>query len=1362
MTSPAADSFDVEIIASPNVRAGLEHARLHRQFKRNRRVYRCHLSEWPQESQQCDKLRSAHLHVVIVDSARGMPDHFVRNLLKEASDPNKSPIKRLLAFGWLPLNDHNGNARPAIKTQPRLRPLFDTFEPEYIRLPASVRQIKTEIASALSREVQSESAPVRIAGITRYLLDRIAGLWSAFYHGGQSDAVNHGLGTFRALLSDVPDETYQRRNAANVVTRAVEYLSEGYGSTTLRDRLLIWLDASGESVSKDSVVSTLDSCAKLLKDWPSHIQGSVRAHALGNIARLQKDAQAIIVALKSPSSANPRDVVECIGRLLAAISEARQRMRPFRMSKTSSTVPGTLTGPDARVLLVENDCWHWLPVLKWLLEHGGIDAIHISPDGKKLCGYLGNRDPKSGGNPPRCCMECEATSPPNPAGEPFQEWLNRYDVVLMDVFLPQQMPEGEFPGLGIAETIKNRDRHLPVLVWTSSLDPIPAAHARLHDGYLFKKTLNIHELHANILRLATHRRAYRDFTLLHPVFNENIQTPILRQAAQRVAEFCMDYLDAFHALDVSYFRYFNDHGTKHSLRILDNMAKLISTKLPWPLGEQPRAESQSAHERLVEYDLFLLYCAAFAHDIGMFPKPDDRPSRSTGAQTPEICFTYGESEERRRNHAFESFHIIRNWSEQWWSGYEDDQGDASWKERIKKAHPGWSAALATVCRLDGLDVDLHALAASNPNMRVELAAILHKGDAEAFATTEGLIRNGSSIRLGDVWERLAFCAAILRLADVLDCDRRRVPPPFIRKDPRVPPKQLREYLKHQLVPWVQIGLDCVTIMIYGSPAATARSAVELAYQKYWSGQLSHVELRAKVDEHLEEHGNPLSTQLAEQVNELSAWRRICDQCADWGLAIIADVWLSVSEVARTWDWRIGQYAVAQGRPEVLSESLRVEQGDLYAQEDLPQMTGDQLTDTDKELIGQIVRDTSRMHVECLKAGYSGCRVYLITPTLKTGPHLVPKVVKIGKYEELETELYRYRAYAAPHLGPQAILGPMELYACRGRGALVGTFAPSREEPLPQSMHDLYKITDIGTLRGWIDHLFRDLLRVRQNFVETNADHPWQDRHVAIGDWRDDLAERLARSLFVSRLDFKESGIAERVIEELGPLLVLSDAETRRAFKSAEEWWQKRATGKRGTDISDNLWPAWRDLTCVRTALGKSPFLTAGSSKLAIIHGDLNWRNVLVTPTGPGRADRLVLIDYANTGPGMRFADFAKFESVLKFEVAPPREHPDVERWIAQERIALENVRLVPPPLGRADKRYDCWRNIRLRAKDLLCGNEEEELRLSYLAALLHFSVAVLAYYPLKVDNPTLSREMALRCAVLYMEALFRSKLTSAE
>ena len=147
---------------------------------------------------------------------------------------------------------------------------------------------------------------------------------------------------------------------------------------------------------------------------------------------------------------------------------------------------------------------------------------------------------------------------------------------------------------------------------------------------------------------------------------------------------------------------------------------------------------------LSEYEDFLLKCSAWLHDIGMLGREGE------DIYNPEVC-----NRIRDEHHKRSAEYIRERWRK---IGLSDE------KE---------ATIIQWICYAHSSKVDIN------------------KVPEETHIAGENV--------------RTRFLAALLRLADALDCGKDRLPPEDYRRLPQIPQESLKEYWKHEIVEKVEIN-----------------------------------------------------------------------------------------------------------------------------------------------------------------------------------------------------------------------------------------------------------------------------------------------------------------------------------------------------------------------------------------------------------------------------------------------------------------------------------------------------------------------------------------------------------------------------
>jgi CheY-like chemotaxis protein len=369
----------------------------------------------------------------------------------------------------------------------------------------------------------------------------------------------------------------------------------------------------------------------------------------------------------------------------------------------------------------------------------------------------------------------------------LRQTLLRYDLLLLDVFLP-----GGITGPDLLEDLRRQVNWLPVIVWTSSLSSQLAASAALHNGYLFKKTSSIKELSETFAAWLPVGNARRNYSLLNPLFDHAIISPGLRKVAVDFTLWCLKLLDAFHAVDKGYMKYFNDHGGRHVVALLNILEQLLR---PLIMDGFPVENDAEKAAKIGEEELLALYLAVLCHEFGMFPLNE----------TSFDNLNESDLKARRARHALVSFLTL--------------MGRNKVARELKDLIAGLKQARPTVHALTAVISAYHSRFLS-----LERGAFTHLDKdrqacdrlSSAEQTDLGEALNVARGELGKHLESARKMSALFRFADAIEMDASRVPAPFLLNATERKPRQNREDLKRQLTQSVQIEDGCVSIR-FNSP-----------------------------------------------------------------------------------------------------------------------------------------------------------------------------------------------------------------------------------------------------------------------------------------------------------------------------------------------------------------------------------------------------------------------------------------------------------------------------------------------------------------------------------------------------------------
>lgn len=1014
-------------------------------------------------------------------------------------------------------------------------------------------------------------------GLGDYWTKLLSECWAPFHHGGRSDLTNEGLGCIRALATekigpgplsseawnqlagalnapaDEPPAELQRwRACISSLMETVYPLARAMGGNEMSPQLRYELSTRVPCLAPSDDGRPLSGILEMLDSVVGN-RGNCTNELPNTIDRLLAISSALGRSL-------PRGDKRCIrdGETTAARAE---------LAQLGNRIDGR------RVLIVDDTPEPWLPLFRLMAAHLGV-ALDFSLDGEQIIGST--RD----------------------AELSLFSRLHYYGAVVVDIRLNDSSTD---TGLAVAQTIRERRPSLPVIIWSSTDDPSVLAGLRLANGFVLKKTLSLtgHDGFFPLLEQALEQhRVHATAELLNVGFDQVIRCEFLRRACDCVAQEAMDWLAAFQALDDRYFRFFSDHGIKHSIHVLDNLRALFESIFPGA-EEHDLARGSNGPERLVSNDgscltqwgIALLYAAAFAHDMGMFP---DKSDVESWAEQPRE-----DLERRRKFHAFHSAEWVENRESRFTGQLLNDARASAFLKDLR---------LVCLSHWEGISPD------SVCSLRT--IADYVSGDAPPKDRMDELANGLTPKR---VWE-LVKLGKLLALADAFDCDYRRVPPEFVRVDLNARPSDYHHWLSHMAVGRCDISRGTITLSLAHCPEACAGPQ---------SGEDAFEHLEIAFLDYANWYNTKSSRECVSKVASAYAVQKLVDELAVFRAVMNGDGLMERWEFAQLLRPRENGNKL----PSSLELSLDTQAATLlgsFIDELHPskrvdssvaeKMQSIQCEPDDVVLVSSMFGSTAPAHagkIRELGGGYSGSRVYVVTGPSDT-PAQQPRVVKTDEVHAIEEELRRYRKLAAMHVPAIHLIGDADFFEFRGRGAYVGAL--------------------VGGVGG------ADTLRKLQ------ASHP-------------DLVPIAIRRLLEEVLL-----CGRQVISDANTLATRFPA----TGPSAERWCEalNRAT-KNANNHPEPRYPC--DFLCRLDHIcaqlvgsgNKLPDTVCEAIKVqAIIHGDLNWQNVLVTIDGSEPASQTVrdlyLIDFQKFGPGMQLLDHAKLETDLLLHVCPPCTMDDVE------------------------------------------------------------------------------------------------------
>lgn len=597
---------------------------------------------------------------------------------------------------------------------------------------------------------------------------------------------------------------------------------------------------------------------KLFNDFKNQVCGAIKAEPplygeLGHLLCLRVDELS-----SSLEQNNPKQLQRLIEQLMELVTECRslaQASTPCANVVPSLATPNepyTPIPPDEklqrRILVIDDDVESWFAVLDRLAGRLGPDVdVHVSKD---FAGFATRLKDRLSGSCPK---------------QPVLQSLADYDLILLDIYLDKQSATG----IRWLSEIRTRILHVPILLWTTSTDRDLPAQASLANGYIFKKSATIDDIEKTIRTWLDAGRSQRLWSLPHPFFDHALRTPEIRVVALAFTKWTLRYMDCFHAVDHFYFRYFNDHGGRHILGILDVASKLLRPFLFAPEDNSPLSLNKDIREK----QICCLYLAVLCHEFGMFPIV----SHETGSlkefhgQSPSGDEAWNTMEAMRKLHAVRGMLMLH--SNDTSATTYDVRGLSRYQVLAKEAvgEDGWATVavlvgyhqrcltLTSTIDDDYLKEDRLATANDPPNVDKSAGKTLDEcagkyngkkapnGDLpdwllkrQVFTISSRAWQKANANNLFSVGALRRLCA-LMRFADALDVDHTRVPAEFLLDDKTSRrPYQEMEDAKRQVVEDVAIDSGRISFKFsVEEPSETTETTLMALIMKgvaFWSSE----------------------------------------------------------------------------------------------------------------------------------------------------------------------------------------------------------------------------------------------------------------------------------------------------------------------------------------------------------------------------------------------------------------------------------------------------------------------------------------------------------------------------------------------
>jgi hypothetical protein len=345
------------------------------------------------------------------------------------------------------------------------------------------------------------------------------------------------------------------------------------------------------------------------------------------------------------------------------------------------------------------------------------------------------------------------------------------------------------------------------------------------------------------------------------------------------------------------------------------------------------------------------------------------------------------------------------------------------------------------------------------------------------------------------------------------------------------------------------------------------------------------------------------------------------------------------------------------------------------------------SDIDYDLVERLFRDCQKAWLHPLPGGFSGSLVFRVDSWDRQGVPQQPMVLKLGLHRKIKAEERNYRRFVQRPIGSTGVLMGDEYEG--ERGAILFTYARmSRGKAL--TFEEFYSDAGRNTadnVAAVIGEVFQNALQPWLEGSRPNTHSRLYQTYSLVEDWN-----KICQA--VSDLGFALGADYFDCLERRFP----------NPLKETQEWFEVR-----------------RDRECI--------------TRDAIIHGDLNSRNILIDSNR-----NVFIIDFAKTRWSHLLRDFCKLEAEIKFCLTRLYHNEDIEQAVALETElllatneepfetleSLLNVNPVEntnPHLERARRSVVALRQIASHAMGLQVTEPAEQ----YYLGLLHYTLDTLRY-----------------------------------
>ncbi len=708
--------------------------------------------------------------------------------------------------------------------------------------------------------------------------------------------------------------------------------------------------------------------------------------------------------------------------------------------------------------------------------------------------------------------------------------LDDIDLIICDYFLNENGEE-KYGDVWLKEKVLSRDTDIPVVFWTSSMNPNVIKSTIIGSEVFFKKKLVLNKFKETVDRLINERRSKKYYPLYNSFFNQKIKNEEYRKRIYHIYLQASRRLESFFGQS-KYHAVFNAHGLIHIQRVIDNLATLIK----YVIAE----ESDFFNEK----DYVIVYLAALLHDLGMIPDEYDEK------------IEFQSFRKLREEHCLRIFKWINN-------------------DKINKR-----LELKSEYRLDSFPIECL-------KEKIAFLTLYHDANYDFSKFPESSFKSicsyNKSLKINycvinqiKTDNNLKVLSGLLALADKMDYGKTRTPVQPIRKSNFRSLRDEFEYTKNEVIKNCEIKLENGT-----------KKGAKIIFNLDFNSVKSTIKAKEDLFDKFKREG------ISKEIDKVL----INDKGMD---LIVTDLQNELKEKS----WANIKQAFSNSGNHFLKTIDLVIKGNgnlgLNREIDLPEknnkikITCKVSLDWQEEALMNYIFKPNKyqsLSIEKISEGFSGAKVFYVKDiSIKTYNnqkdfyHGQNKFLKIGKYDKIHKEVKNYKNIAVTYLPPKSTIGHIEEYKYLDYGGYIGSIIEDDDSTVTSLEKFLKK--DLSLINNYI----KKSLEIFYNNIK-----PIKDKDNVI-------------KFYTNLINAKKNKILEKKSQTDG-----------------EKYYLKYL----------------KKFETILNIINKNKKIDLHAS---IIHGDFTFKNILHT------GNNIVFIDFANSGWGHYFFDFAKLEHNIINEI----------------------------------------------------------------------------------------------------------------